>query len=398
MTAWDALQETLEARSRDFLGSPGFERFYTRLRGEEQARAADLFEAAVDIDKGRGAVAEPKLVRILQALPDEDASGAATSARAFAEAMLGRIRHVAGSGGNLYLEGRPPGAQLRAFELLRLRTPMIPFAYAAGNRALLEVVAGLDAFTLLDVGAGRGGQVKSWLGNPAARARLGALQVVAVEPDSAGHGGALELAEKNVREAAERAGIDVSFHPLASRAEDLRLDQLPTGKGPLVANASLALHHTGPSPAAPAGRDDVLRLLHAAGAEAVVLVEPDSNHHTDDFLVRFLFAFRHYTTLSHALYALLGAADAELVFTEFFGPEVRNVIGHDGSLRTERHEESTSWVERLFHAGFDVDTPRELVPEAAAPEGFDVLGDGQAFRLIYNGVPLLSVVRGRRRG
>ena len=54
----------------------------------------------------------------------------------FCLALKCRAKQHRTGGGNLYLGARPPGRQLRAFELLRLRTPLIPFAYAAANRAL----------------------------------------------------------------------------------------------------------------------------------------------------------------------------------------------------------------------------------------------------------------------
>ena len=162
-----------------------------------------------------------------------------------------------------------------------------------------------------------------------------------------------------------------------------------------MCNCALALHHTLGEGSALDGRDGVLRLLKAAGAAAIVLVEPDSDHFRDDLVERFLYAYRHYGTLWRSLQASLAPADADLVWREFFAPEVHNVICYEGRSRTERHEEARRWADRLKVAGWRVETLRGTVPQAAAPDGFVVSGSGPAVSLSYDGVSLLSVLRAR---
>nr|WP_255215976.1 GRAS family protein [Pseudenhygromyxa sp. WMMC2535] len=343
------------------------------------------FEAATRLTEG-----------LVRTMPDEDDGHGAMVVRTFAEALLGRSRQVSSSGGNLYLGARPPGAQLRAFELLRMRTPLIPFAYAAANRALIHDLEPDSDVTLIDVGIGRGGQVRALLRNPLARTRIRRLRVVGVEPDSdPGSGqGALQLAGAQVLDAAAEVGLEVEFIPVGRRAEALAASDFPELRGHILANAAFALHHVPPAAAGGRERGDVLALLQELGAEKVVLTEPDSDHVEDRLPARLLFAYRHYRTVASSLAAMLPQADAVLVWTEFFAPEVRNVVGHEGVARTERHERSPTWAAHLRQAGWRVDTPHQLVPSAGAPPGFTLDESGSGFRLLFRGVPLLSVIRG----
>jgi hypothetical protein len=393
----------IEQNEERFQRTPDFAAFYEALAGVEMERVGRLFGAIEDVDAGRLARAAREAEALIAAPPRGGDGGHRLAARTFADAVLARARGEDAGGGNLYLGARPPGVQLRAFELLRLRTPLIPFGYASANRALLEAVEeraggeGRTAVTLIDIGAGQGGQIRSLLRNPAARRLLGPLEVIAVEPDaSAATGsGALQRAEESVLATAAELGLDVTFRGIAKRAEDLTPDDLrPASPRSLVlCNCAFVLHHV----AAGAGeeRTRVLRTLRDAGVDALVLVEPDSNHHDDDLRSRFLYAYRHYRVLAQSLHALLAPADADLVWAEFFAPEVRNVVSHEGARRVERHEEIVRWKERLEQAGFAVDPLCDVLPRAAAPAGFAVCAAADAFTLRYEGVSLLGVLRAR---
>jgi hypothetical protein len=392
------LHRFLEERALATRRTPSFAAFFDALDGLERWRFERLWTAIRLLDEDLPIDAADEAEALLRSLPDDD--DGAVVARVFAEALLARINKESGSGGNLYLDARPPGAQLRAFELLRLRTPLIPFCYAAANRALLDSLDQPSDVTLLDVGIGRGGQVRALLKNPWARRLIRSLHVIGVEPDSApGAGGALQMAEANVLEAAASAGIPTTFAGIGKLAEHLTAEDLAAARprGVLLANCSLSLHHVGlPEHGAERGRTEVLRTIHEAGFSRIVLIEPDTNHDEDALALRFLYAYRHYGTLARSLHAMLTAEDADLVWREFFTDEIRNVIAHDGARRVERHEETARWLERLESLGWEADTPDELVAPSAAPPGFEVVHTGRACTLCYDGVSLLGVVRARR--
>ncbi len=397
--AWDDLRRFLADRAERTRRTPGFAQFFEALGEVERERFERLWAVVRAVEHGGAAEAAQEAESLLRRMPDEDDGDGAAAVRTFAEALLGRIHKRSGGGGNLYLGARPPGAQLRAFELLRLRTPFIPFGYAAANRALLDAIPDPADVTLLDVGIGRGGQVRALLRHPWARRLIRSLHVIGVEPDSSPEtGGALQTARSLVLGAAHDAGIPATFAGVAKLAEQLTPGDIAAARprGLLLACSSFSLHHVGlPEHGAPRGRGEVLATLREAGFGCMVLLEPDTDHDEDDLPLRFLYAYRHYGTLARSLHATLRASDAFLVWSEFFAEEIRNVIAHDGALRVERHEEAERWVERLAAAGFTIDTPAELVSQSAAPAGFEVVHTGRAATLRYNGVSLLAVLRAR---
>jgi hypothetical protein len=397
--AWEDLHRFLDERASRTRRTPGFGAFFDALGEIERERFERLWAAVRAVDHDRAAEGAQEAEALIRGMPDEDDGAGAMVVRTFAEALLARVHKHGGSGGNLYLGARPPGAQLRAFELLRLRTPLIPFGYAAANRALLDALDVPADVTLLDLGIGRGGQTRALLKNPWARRLIRSLHVIGVEPDSAPDaGGALQIAQANVLAAAYEANIACTFAGIGKLAEHLTVADIAAARprGVLLANGSLSLHHVGlPEHGAPRGRGDVLAIVREAGFSRVVLLEPDTNHDEDELGLRFLYAYRHYGTIVRSLQATLAASDASLIFGEFFADEIRNVIAHDGAQRVERHEEAERWVERLEAAGFAVDTPAELVAPSAAPPGFEVVHTGRAATLRYDGVSLLGVLRGR---
>jgi hypothetical protein len=397
--AWDDLHRFLWERSRRTVRTPGLRAFFDTMGEAERERLARLWAAVRAIDNDQPSEATLEAEALIREMPDSDDGEGAVAVRAFAEALLERIRKTTGNAGNLYLDGRPPGAQLRAFELLRLRTPLVSFAYAAANRALLEAVDEPADVTLLDIGTGRGGQVRALLKNPRARRVLRSLHVIGIEPDSQlTGGGALETAQANVLAAAAEARIPATFAGIGKRAEHLSVDDLTAARprGLLLANSCLSLHHVGRvEHGAKRGRAEVLRTVRDAGFNHVVLTEPDTDHDEDELALRFLYAYRHYGTLARCLHTTLAASDAFLVWREFFTNEVCNVVAHEGALRVERHEESESWLERLEAGGWTIDTPLELVLPSAAPRGFEVVHTGKACTLRYEGVSLLAVMRAK---
>ncbi|MCA9683206.1 MAG: hypothetical protein KC457_13485 [Myxococcales bacterium] len=376
--------------------------FFRERSSVESDRVMATWTTARALEAGDREGAAKQAEMLVRSMPDEDDEHGAMVIRTFAETLLGRCRAVSSSGGNLYLGARPPGAQLRAFELLRLRTPLIPFAYAAANKAIISAIDPGAELTLIDVGVGRGGQIKALLRNPQARAHIARLHVVGVEPDSdPNNQGALEMAREQVLATAAEVGVDVRFSPVARRAEALRAEDFPPMSGRVIANAAFALQHIPPQEGRPGeskglDRIDVLRLLRELGAETMVLTEPDTDHVEDRLRIRLLFAYRHYRTVAASLEAMLAPADAQLVFSEFFAPEVRNVVGHDGQGRSERHERSYVWADHLARAGWQVTAPGQLVPTAGTPRGFTLDVGSQAFRLLFAGVPLLSALRATR--
>ena len=258
----------------------------------------------------------------------------------------------------------------------------------------LDTITNPCDVTLIDVGIGIGGQIRALLKNPATRHLVRSLHVIGVDPDPID---ALGIAERTVLEAAWEAGIETTFLGIAKTGEELTVQDIKAARprGLFLANGAFCLHHVPSDPTRP-NRDSLLALLRQVGVTSLVLVEPDSNHDVDDTAIRFMFAYRHYRTVSEVLRSCLSDTEAGLVWHDFYHPEVQNVIAHDCAKRTERHETSKVWTRRLQQAGWRVDELRDVVARTAAPDGFEVESFGHAYSLSYQRVPLLSVLRARR--
>lgn len=398
------LRAFLAAHADAFRRSPSFARFYDKFDDDEADRVGALWSCVEALSLGDERSAAAPAEALVRSMPDEDDASGATTVRTFAEALLARVRRSSHGGGNLYTSARPPGAQLRAFELFRQRMPLVPFGWEAATALLCDALARRaprepPEVTLVDVGIGRGSEVRQLVRQIASRRLARALHVVGVDPDSSSSAalGALELAERAILDAANEVRLPVTFHPVPKVAEELTVADLDAGaRGPMVAVCAHSLHHaTVHGGHALAGRDAVLRTLRAAGVESLVLVESDSDHFSEALDIRFLFAYRHFRTHARALRARLSPADASVVWSEFFAPQVRNVVAYDGVLRVERHEELARWDERLTSAGFAIDDIEGVCASLAPPPGFDVVLARDGCRVGFAGVPLLGITRAR---
>jgi GRAS domain family len=430
------LTRLIATRADAFSRSENFARFYREREPNEARLLGRLFSIVECIEAGDddlAAASSEALFRTLSGGHDEDSlesrtsvvsAGAIRVIAVFADALYARVKKHTAGGGNLYLGARPQGTQLRAFELLRRHTPLIAFGYAVANEAILDAVGAYDGadpkdLIVVDIGIGRASQHRALLESVRGRNLLKSFHVVGVDGDSSllerglsssfsPREGALEIARAVVLDEADAAGVPSSFEAVPMLAEELTASELraaayrsrhsrrvgDTCAARVVATSAFALHHlVDIGDQTLSARDAVLRTLRAAGARHVVLVEPDSDHFGNDLSLRFLHAYRHYRTVSQVLARSLSPDDADIVWNEFFAPEVRNVIAHDGVRRVERHEELSRWAERVEAAGFHVDDLAAIGRRIATPAGFEVQIDRTGLRLCFEGVSLVGVLR-----
>jgi hypothetical protein len=313
-------------------------------------------------------------------------------------ALLGRLDGDAEARGNLYAgDDRDEDRMIAAFALLAERTPLIRFGYAAANQAILAAAAGAEALHVVDIGVGAGVQ---WLdlidriaarGGARPRVRITGVDV----PDAAGEvAKALRELGERLSAHAEARGVDLEFVGLARAIE--AIDGFDRRPGEVLAiNASLALHHVAAAEdddgAGPRGQ--VLRRLAALRPEVLTLVEPEADHNHRDLTRRLAGARRHYGLVFTILDEVLADDPAIRGALErgFFGREVANILGVDGSGRVERHEPLARWRRRLVDAGF---APIAADPDALAAEvegdGFALASAQDAVQLCWRGAPVLS--------
>lgn len=268
----------------------------------------------------------------------------------FGKAIMSRLDHSRMEVMNLYLR-QFDVPQIELFNLLAAKFPVAMAAGTIANRCLLDAAEGAETLELLEIGIGRGRQIVSLIQGLAAMNKPPvSLTIHAVEPDST----SLELAEASVREAAKEAGIRLNFHGCARTAEaveEVFWNRINESNGRLLVNAAFALHHIhGGAP--DATRNRLLARIQSLKPTFVVLCEPDSDHFVTDVRQRFAESWRHYTTVFRLIDQCEISAQEKRSLKIFFSREIEDVLGVPETDRVERHERTSSWIQRLQSAGF----------------------------------------------
>ncbi len=297
-----------------------------------------------------------------------EGSGEELTARVFASALGGRLDRTRRAE-NLYLSGfQIP--QIRLFELVTRALSSVSLVVDAATQVVTDLSADEDPLTLVDVGLGQGHQTARILRGLARTERVRArrVTVAAIEPSAA----SLDAAEKNVRAAADAARLDLTFLGFPRTAEALsREDWLlirRACRSPIV-NASFALHHVRDAGSGDA-RDRVLCRLHDLEPRAMVLSEPDVDHHDPDLGRRFRNCWDHFGRTFRLIDALpIEPLEKMALKTQFFGREIDDILGAPEEARCERHETLASWEGRLERAGFSVAARGRVLHERASLTG-----------------------------
>lgn len=306
----------------------------------------------------------------------------------FANALAKRLDSRRAATINLYLqEYETP--QIELFNLVARHLPTVGAAGTVANRLLARHLGGRPAVTLLDIGIGTARQEVALLHEMARAGTLPeCLTVIAVEPNA--H--CLAEAQRALRETADALQLDLRFRGICAVIEDLTEQQWATIRadaGPLVVHAAFAMHHIRET--ATSGRDDVFVRLRALDPEAVILCEPNADHHTESFFRRFESAWDHFSRTFRLIDGLDVSPRERRAMKLFFTREIEDILANDEGTRCERHEPSGAWVRRLersgFHAAPDLGGVAALddAPIAtSAHEGY--------VGLDYEGTTLVSIV------
>lgn len=333
----------------------------------DDAVKRELLRGALEeLIAGRDAGAAALLARLHEAHLDLDERPEDLTWSIFAGA-LGRRLDTPPQLAGLYLR-RFDLSQISLFNLLAEQLPIVRLAGAIANSVIASLVRPGQPLALLDIGSGTGGQIVSLIDQLRATGRLpSALHVLAIEPS----GSSLAEAERAIVAAAERAGLPGRFTGVSGTAErltDADWDALRTDV-PLVVNAAFALHHV----AGPAEeRTAVLRRLAALHPIAIVLCEPNSDHFEPDLRKRFEHCLWHFGTVFRLIDRLDISLGDKAAMKLFCAREIDDVLANAEMVRTERHEPTTRWLERLRDVGLHPATGFERLA-ARLERGLDVV-------------------------
>lgn len=279
----------------------------------------------------------------------------------FAAAVARRLGTEQAEALNLYLR-RYEQPQIDLFNVLARRLPLASLAGAIANELLAGFLRGHDEATLLDIGIGTGRQEVLLLEAMAEAGTLPRrLNLIGVEPSLP----SLARAEEALEGVARRLGLSLRFHPIARVAEELsEADWELFGRmpGPLVVNSAFSLHHMGLREGGTDTRELLFQRLARLQPRAVVLCEPNSNHHRASVLERFENAWRHFGAIFRLLDELDMPHEERNAIKRFFGREIEDIVGTvDDERRYERHEHAGAWLARLHRNGFTLARGMERV-------------------------------------
>jgi hypothetical protein len=205
------------------------------------------------------------------------------------------------------------------------------------------------------------------------------LTVIGIEPSAP----ALDEARRTLIKTALRLGVVLQFHGITASAEaltdnDWQAVAAACSMRPVI-NASFALHHIADDAHGHEQRNAVLRRLRALQPLCFVLSEPDVDHLEPRFLPRFRNCFAHFSAVFGVLDTLpLAQEERDALKVGFFGREIADILGTPELLRSERHEPSDAWMQRLTASGFALQRPATPMPAsghanvAAVPRGHRV--------------------------
>lgn len=312
----------------------------------------------------------------------------------FLEALRTRLKEMESgpeSSVNLYLTP-DQGRQIRLFNLMAAKFPVVRQAQDIANTLLMDAVAQEDRFILLDIGMGTGQQAA----NLVTRMRERCLSVqeillIGIDPSEE----SLFTARRRFQELAEESGLSIAFTDLRKTAEQMdEADwmsiqrQVDDFGGTLILNASFALHHMQPV----AGRTDFFRRLKSLEPALFMLIEPYGDYTTDDVLERFHNAWHHYGLTFRAI-DTIDASDEEKneLKRVFFGRELLDVLALSG--RIEQYETGEMWLERLQDAGFKP-FPFQWADSAESESGGPtrIARHGDYLSFDVHGYPIVAVI------
>ena len=288
----------------------------------------------------------------------------------FTSAVSRRLTGAVPATVNLYLRQyeRP---QISLFNLLARHLPTVSLAGRIANELVCQFVAGLDEVTLLDVGIGTAQQEVALLHKLARRGALPRrLTFVAVEPSA----DSLHTAERALLAAGAQLGVEVVVRPVLAVAERLTdADWVRIGGegAPLVVLSSFAAHHVrnevradGVSACA---RDALFARLRALEPLALVLCEPNADHHTPSFRRRFDSCWNHFGLTFDLIGRLDVATEEKAAMKMFFAREIEDILANAEESRCERHEPVEVWADRLERTGFTLHERLDFVRGYADP-------------------------------
>lgn len=349
-----------------------------------------LLTASDRIVRHRQALAKESLSDLIQDVVSPALSNEELLGHLLADALTRRVDRDLLASRNIYVqEFDVPQTEL--FYSMARAVPFVRQSHVAANRFAASAASGSKHVMILDIGIGRAQQA----------AHLLELLAELEEPPESVHVTGFDIAAENVsdsRDVIEALAASVPFlltySGTVGAIEELSETQwqelLEQRKGALIVNSAFTLHHTKHKLDDGDERTALLARIASLRPDAFTLIEPSSNHDSEELGVRVHNAWLHYGTV----FALVDESDIDpthkhLIKQKFFGREVQDIFGVSDHFRSERHELYESWLLRLHRAGFEPLANPGLVPEL--PDYCEAIVSDGLVRFNYRDLPIVAV-------
>jgi hypothetical protein len=318
-----------------------------------QSEYEQLLDICRQITTHRQQLAKPRIeAKVLRHI-DPSVPNERLLAHLIAESLLKRIDRQLLESKNIFVQEFDIPQSVLFYSMAEA----VPFVYAGhhlANQCLLAAAGGLESLTIFDIGMGNGKQVLQLLrllSEKGGSAR--AVRVVGLDPVQQN----IDSCRASIEALRGELPFRLEFHALCTMIEDLSAADyefiVGAGDGALLINSAFTLHHISHPLNDQETRTGILRRLAALQPRILTLVEPSSDHDTEELPRRFHHCWQHFGNV----FALVDEAGIDpshkfLIKEKFFGREIRNIFGVSDLFRCERHELYDSWLLRLHRAGF----------------------------------------------
>lgn len=238
--------------------------------------------------------------------------------------------------------------QIVLFDILANRFPLVLKAQEIVSNLLLEETKTHQHITLIDLGIGRGLQMKTILEALDHYTNIRSVTLVGVEIMEE----ALQFTSVQLQSLAQTLRLKLDFVPIQLPVELVTAEMLRKKISPrstaLFINASLTLHHIQDKKS----RLQLFQLLHSLSPDLFTLIEPNANTYEEDFEKRLFNAYDHFS----ALFAFTNSLDLKdnekKGLKEFFSNDFFDPIAFPEAHRFERLDTAENWIQIAAEAGF----------------------------------------------
>lgn len=270
---------------------------------------------------------------------------------------------LAGTGSEIYnslkQKRRSTSDFLKAYKLFMAASPFRKITYSFANQTIMNVAENASSIHVVDFGICFGFQWPAffqWISR-----RVGGppkIRITGIDFPQAGYRPAERIEETGRRLAdyAKTFGVDFEYKPIASKWEDVRIEDIEIKKGEmLIVNCLFdARYLADETMSVESPRNTFLNLVRRMKPVTFIHGILNGSYSAPFFVTRFREALYHFSAVFDMLETIVPREDEErlLIEREIFGREIMNVIACEGLERIERPETYKQWQLRTLRAGF----------------------------------------------